>query len=284
VVALGVIWGGTFMLVAVALRGYGPLTVAAARCVLGAVALTAAALVLRRPLPRIDGFLAGFLILLGLGNAGLPFLLLAWGQQHVPSAFAGLSMAILPLFLLPLAHVFVPGDRLTRRRAAGFGMGMAGAAAAIGPGVLDPGGELETLGRLACVGAAICYAVTSVMTRRAPAMDPLWLSASILIVSSVALVPPMLAVEGLPAPAAPLPTLALLAIGLLPTALAAWLRVRVIRSAGPSFMTMVNYMVPVWSVLFGALLLDEALGPSFFAALALILGGLAVSRGLGRGA
>jgi drug/metabolite transporter (DMT)-like permease len=47
---------------------------------------------------------------------------------------------------------------------------------------------------------------------------------------------------------------------------------------------MVNYMVPVWSVLFGALLLDEALGPSFFVALALILGGLAVSRGLGRGA
>ncbi len=61
----------------------------------------------------------------------------------------------------------------------------------------------------------------------------------------------------------------------LPTAL---LRVAVIQSAGSVFMTLVNYQVPVWSMIFGALVLSEALPLRFFAALALILTGIAVSQ------
>ena len=278
IAALGLIWGGTFAVVAVALEGYGPFTVAASRTALGAVALCALAAALRRPPPRMTPVLAAFLAALGVLNAALPFTLLAWGQQHVASAFAGLSMAMLPLAILPLSHVFVPGDRMTVCKTSGFVLGIVGAALLFLPAFGDGGSELAAAGRLACLGAVLSYAVSSILTRRCPPMDPIWLSAAILVAGTLSLLPVAVWREGLPGPAAPGPMAAILFLGLIPTGLAALLRVRVIRTAGPSFMTLVNYQVPVWSMVFGAALLGEALPPRFFVALALILAGLMVSQ------
>ncbi len=116
---LGLVWGGTFMVVAIALRGYGPVTVACARTSLGAVALGITALVLRRTWPAWHLRTWAHILPMGVCSTALPYFLLSWGQQYVPSAFAGLSMAILPLFVLPMAHLFV-GEMLTLRKAGGF--------------------------------------------------------------------------------------------------------------------------------------------------------------------
>lgn len=279
VIALGLIWGGTFMVVAIALRGYGPVTVAAARTTLGALALLSLVCVLRRPLPAPSSALAGFVVTLGVLTTALPFLLLSWGQQYVPSAFAGLSMAVLPLFVLPLAHVFVPGDRMTWRKSSGFALGLTGALVLLGPGIFAAGdGDLAALGRIACVAASISYAVGSILTRRCPPIDGMWLGALTLLVGAVILVPTMLLTEGVPGAAAPGVMLAIVFLGLVPTAFAAYLRVSVIRSAGPSFMTLVNYQVPVWAMIFGTAVLSEVLPSRFYLALALIATGLFVSQ------
>ncbi|SFJ52225.1 DMT family transporter [Jannaschia pohangensis] len=279
IIALGLIWGGTFMVVAIALRGYGPVTVAAARTALGALALLSLVLVLRRPFPVVTPMLLAFVAVLGVLTTALPFMLLSWGQQYVPSAFAGLSMAVLPLFVLPLAHWFVPGDRLTMRRAGGFGLGLVGALVLLGPGVTAAGdGDLAAIGRIACLCASVSYAFGSILTRRCPPIDAMWLSALTLVVGSIFLVPAMLLTEGVPQVADPGIMAAIVFLGLIPTAFAALLRVQVIRSAGPSFMTLVNYQVPVWSMVFGTLILGEVLPGRFFVALALIACGLAVSQ------
>ena len=67
-------------------------------------------------------------------------------------------------------------------------------------------------------------------------------------------------------------------LGLVPTAFANLLRVLVVRSAGPVFMSLVNYQVPVWSVVLGALILAEPLPPSLLYAMALILAGVGLSQ------
>ncbi|KQI68898.1 hypothetical protein AN189_08625 [Loktanella sp. 3ANDIMAR09] len=274
---LGLIWGGTFMVVSVALQGYGPLTVAAARVALGAVALFALQWILRRPWPAFNRRMNKYLVLIGILNTALPFTLLSWGQQYVPSAFAGISMAALPLFVLPLAHVF-SDEPLSLRRLIGVVTGFFGALVLIGPGVLRIGDGLEPLGQLACIAAALSYATASIMTRRAPPIDSITFSALTLGVGTVVLLPAMLLIEGVPRYGSNLTVAAILFLGLVPTALAALLRVIVIRSAGSVFMTLVNYQVPLWSVLFGALILNEVLPLRFFAALALILCGLAISQ------
>ena len=89
----------------------------------------------------------------------------------------------------------------------------------------------------------------------------------------------MLVFEGMPTWVEGRAGYAIIFLGFVPTAFAALLRVTTIRTAGPVFMTLVNYQVPVWSMIFGAWVLSEVLPLRFFAALALILFGLAISQG-----
>lgn len=283
ITALGLIWGGTFMVVAIALEGYGPFTVACARTTLGAIALLILVRILRRPLPAFTPRMVRYLAVIGVLNTAVPFALLSWGQQFVPSAFAGISMAALPLFVLPLAYVFTD-EKLSLRNMLGVLLGFVGAIVLIGPGVLRIGTGMEPLGQLACIGAAISYAVSSILTRRCPPIDPITMAAALLTVGAATLIPAMLLMEGWPTLGATRPTIAVVALGLVPTALAAAIRVVTIRSAGTVFMTLVNYQVPLWSVIFGVVILNEVLPLRFFAALGLILLGLAISqwRSLGR--
>lgn len=279
IAALGLIWGGTFMVVTIALRGYGPLTVACARTTLGAVMLLILCVVLRRNWPRITPRLIWFVFLGGIFSTAVPFFLLSWGQQYVPSAFAGLSMAAVPLFVLPLAHFMVPGDQLSWRKGSGFLLGFVGACVLLGSGIFaSDSGDLTALGRLACVAAALCYAISSIVTRLTPPVDAIVLSALGLVVGAVFLIPAMLVFEGVPTLSDPVSTVAIILLGLVPTAFAALLRVFVIRSAGPSFMTLVNYQVPVWSMVLGVVVLSEALPGRFYGALALIFAGLIISQ------
>ena len=280
ILALGVIWGGTFMVVTIALRGYGPLTVACARTTLGALALLVLMRTLKRPMPVLDGRMAKYLLAIGVLNTALPFALLSWGQQYVPSAFAGISMAALPLFVLPLSHFF-SDEKLSTRNLCGVSLGFLGAVVLIGPSVLKFGTGWEPLGQLACIAAALSYAISSVMTRRCPPIDPISMATLLLVVGSVTLIPAMLLIEGVPTLAGRTSTIAIVFLGIVPTAIAALLRVQTIRSAGAVFMTLVNYQVPVWSMIFGAWILSEILPLRFFIALGLIMAGLMISQWTG---
>ncbi|MCR9146293.1 MAG: DMT family transporter [Rhodobacteraceae bacterium] len=283
IAALGIIWGASFMAVSVALDGVGPLSVVAARLCLGALFLLFLCRVTGRRLPNPLGQgasrLWAFIIAMGLFSNALPFFLLSWGQQVVASGFAGVTMAVVPLFVLPLAHVFVPGERLNLRRLIGFVIGTCGVVVLIGPGALaDTGADLEWLARLACVGAALCYATGTIFTRLCPEVDRLSLAAAVLTVAAVVFSPYALWAEGWPQDVGTASLWALIYLGVLPTGAAQILLVQTIRDAGPVFMSLVNYMVPIWSVVFGALLLSEALPPSLFLGMGMILGGVALSQ------
>lgn len=274
--ALGLIWGGTFMVVSIALRGYGPITVACARTTLGALALLGIMFALRRPLPSPQAMRA--IAIIGPLNTALPFMLLSWGQQYVPSAFAGISMAVLPLFVLPLAYFF-SDETLNLRRVIGVVFGVIGAVVLIGPGVLRIGTGMEPWGQIACLAATLSYSISSILTRRCPPVDSITMAAFTLMFGSIIMIPLMIMIEGIPTPTTRESTLAIIFLGLVPTAFAAYLRVMVVRTAGSVFMTNVNYQVPLWSVVFGAVVLDETLPIEFFIALGIILTGLAISQG-----
>ncbi|MGR3485813.1 MAG: DMT family transporter [Paracoccaceae bacterium] len=275
--ALGVIWGGAFMATALALRGFGPITTAAGRTGSGTLVLTGLMVATGRPWPPADGRLWAYLVAIGLTFAALPFWLLAWGLQHVPSVFAGIAMAVVPVVLLPLAHLF-SDEPLVARKAAGVALGLSGALVLMGPDLAGLWSGAPPLGQLACLAAAACYAVASILTRLCPPVDPLALATAGLGVATIALTPLALTLEGLPVVPGPVPLAALIALGALPTGIAALLRVAVVRSAGSVFMSQVSYQVPVWSMIFGALVLGEALPWRFFAALALILLGLWIAQ------
>jgi drug/metabolite transporter (DMT)-like permease len=283
-VCLGVIWGASFMASKIALGGFGPMTVAAARLTIAAVFLVAASYYRGTNLPNImtrEGRIVWiYCIALGLFTNAVPFSLLNWAQLRVSSGFAGVTMAAVPLLVLPLAHVLVAGEQMHLKKLIGFLVGFTGVVILIGPGAVmqNSGDGLEPYARFACLGAAACYATGTILMRLNPSKSLVAFSAGGLSVGALIMIPTAYFVEGPPDFHMGEPLLALLYLGILPTAFAMLMMVHVVKSAGPSFMSLVNYQVPVWAVVFGIALLNETLPPSFISALALILAGIAISQ------
>ncbi|MEH6360565.1 MAG: DMT family transporter [Amylibacter sp.] len=283
-IILGIIWGGSFMGAKLALTGLGPMTVAALRLIIATSILVSFAYIFRNGLPKwktpTDKRIWLHILGMGLFTNAIPFTLLNWGQLRVSSGFAGISMAVVPLLVLPLAHFLVAGDQMSRRKILGFIIGFAGVVILVGPAkFIDTSGDpLEPVARLACIGAACCYAIGSIITRLCPPVGLLSYSAAGLLVGTVGMVPVALYFEGVPAMPNTHAVLGVLYLGLFPTALATIMLVNVINKAGPSFMSLVNYQVPIWAIIFSVVFLGEALPESFIGALALIMLGLSISQ------
>lgn len=278
-IGLGVVWGTAFLSMNIALEGLGPLWVATGRIALAAIVLVVGGWLVGQGLNTMPSLRAWvYAVLVGVGALALPFTLLAWGQQHVPSAFAGVAMGTVPLLVLPLVYIFSPEEGIGPRRIAGVALGFVGLMILIGPGAFGDGGNLAGYGRLACVGAAACYAVGSILTRRAPAMPPIAFATAEMVAGTVVLVPITLIVEGVPSVPAGAPLAALIYAAIFPTAIAAFIRVKIITTAGSIFMSLVTYMVPIWAIIFGVSLLGESLPTTLYIALALILAGIGLSQ------
>ena len=250
---LSFVWGGAFMSMSLALEQYGPLTVAAGRIGIGALALLAVVAITRPgDLVIRDRKILGLMLLLGILNFALPFSLLAWALQQVPSGFAGVAMGSSPIFVLLMAYFFVPDEQIGPRRIAGVILGFVGLLVLILPGTSADLGAGETVAaKIACVAAALCYSVGGILIRRAPPISPMVFTAGMLTAGALVLTPLALLVEGLPEITGTRATWAMLYVGIVPTGLAFLLRVVLIQSAGPIFMSLVAYIVPLWAVLLG---------------------------------
>lgn len=281
VATLGLTWGATFLVTELALEGITPFWLAAGRIGFAAILMVVLWQATGRRLfdTPPDAAARRTVWLIGALSTAVPFMLLAWGQQYVTGGFAGVSMASVALIVLPMAHLMIPGERMTLRRTAGFIIGFIGVCILIGGQAFDTtGADLEWAGRLACLGAASCYGISSVLMRRLPPVDPTGLATVLLLIAAAIVIPLALWQEGPPPTVSPRILLIIALLGLIPTAAANLLRVLVVRSAGPVFMSLTNYQVPIWSVLLGALILGEPLPPSLLLALLLILSGVCLSQ------
>ncbi len=283
-IILAIIWGGSFMGAKLALDGFGPMTIAALRLLIASAILVTYACLFRNGLPKwetsTDKRIWLHILGMGLFTNAIPFTLLNWGQLRVQSGFAGISMAVVPLLVLPLAHFLVKGDQMTRKKVIGFMIGFVGVIILIGPEkFIDSSGDpLEPIARLACIVAACCYAIGSIITRLCPPVGLISYSAAGLLIGTIGMVPVALYFEGMPEMASTVAIAGVIYLGVFPTALATLMLVYVINNAGPSFMSQVNYQVPIWAIIFGVVFLNETLPASFIWALGLILVGLLVSQ------
>ena len=283
---LGLIWGAAFFGVEMGLDSLPPLWVSTGRIVLAAILLTAIAFISGDGLPGtrtpLDRRVWLHCFGMGMFTNAIPFSLLAWGQQIVSSGFAGITMAVVPLMVLPLSHFLVPDERMTPARLGGFAIGFAGVVLLIGGDRLlanmESGGPTMMMAQLACVLASCCYACGSIITRLCPPVSTLSFAAAGLICAGVVLLPVALYVEGVPAAISTRAFGGVLFLALLPTGIATIMLTVLIRRAGPPFLSLVNYQVPVWAVLIGVVILSETLPGHFVTALIVILGGVAISQ------
>ena len=238
--SLTVLWGGSFFFAKVALGELGPFTVAFARVSLAALAL-ALVVPLRRDAPWRTYFAMGFL------NNALPFSLIFWGQTEIAVGLASIINATTPLFTLVVAHVLTPDEKIDRTKIAALLIGLLGVVVLIGPDALIGGSALWA--QLACLGAALSYALAGVYGRRFRRMGiaPAEAAAGQVTASAVLILPIMLVVDQpwtLSAPPSLTVWLALAGLALLSTALAYVLYFRILAAAGATNLLLVTLADP----------------------------------------
>ncbi|MHA2938027.1 DMT family transporter [Vibrio sp. RC27] len=270
------LWGTSFMFTTVSLESFSPVGIVSLRVLFAAVILTFFMLAKGLSLPKEPLTWGVFLLLGAVGNL-LPFLLISIGQKDVSSGITGLLMAFMPLATMILAHYFVVGERLNRFKILGFLLGISGVAVVLGPSIV--GTQNNLLSGLLIVLATFSYAVNAILARRLPSFDPIVTAAGVMIVSSVAIVPLWLWQD--------LPwqqsysfksTLSLLWLGVGPTACATIILFSVVRTAGPTFLSYINYVIPLVAYFTGAIILNEAIELRSLVAMLLIIVGIALTR------
>jgi drug/metabolite transporter (DMT)-like permease len=272
---LVVLWGTSFMFTAIAVATVDPAAVVFYRIGLGAVVLSLVVYARGDALPLDWRAWAGFAVMAVAGNA-LPFFLIAWGQQSVDSGVAGMIMAIMPLLTMVFAHYFVAGETLNRFKLLGFALGITGVTLLLGP-VFDGGGR-EFWGGLAIFTAASCYAVNSILIKRLPRFSPMVGACGVLIMASLIMFPFWLVAVPENDAISRGSMISVIWLGVGPTGIATIVLFAVIDRAGPTFLSTINYLIPGVAFLCGAWLLSEPVTWFHFAALATILGGIAVTR------
>lgn len=164
------------------------------------------------------------------------------------------------------------------RKAIGVVFGLAGLIVLIGPDKIWQG-KGDIMHQLAVAGAAVSYGVNALIAKFYVNVPRRMLAAMIMVVSALVLIPAAFFIES---PALIEPSnealIALVILAVVQTALATLLMFSIISRAGASFFSQLNYLVPLFGVFWGVLILAERPGPNAFWALALILAGIAITR------
>ncbi|MCO6751915.1 DMT family transporter [Streptomyces albidoflavus] len=277
VAVLALLWGSTFLWIDLALEGFSPVQITFVRCALGAALLLVLARRAGVRLPRGRKAVGRLLVAAFLCNT-LPFALFSLGQQSVDSGVAGVLNATTPLWSLLIGLLAGERGALGARRLAGLATGFAGTVLIFAP--WQPG-ALAGWAALALLGAAVSYALAFTWMGRMPAgqgVPAIGLSAAQLTAATV--LAALLLPWGGPPPRAPgaVPVLALLVLGIFATGVTFHLTYRTILAEGPTQAAAVGYLLPVVSVLLGAVVLGERVGWRVVAGMAVVLGGVVLTR------
>jgi drug/metabolite transporter (DMT)-like permease len=280
IIFLAALWGPSFLFIKIAVQEIPPLTMAAARVTLAAVILYGVLRLYRRKLPRERHIWGKFFIAGLMGNA-LPFVLFNWGEMYIDSALAAILNGTTPLFTLVIAHFFIHDDRLSRDKVIGAFIGFGGLLMLVAPSLMD-GFHATTLGLLAVTTAAMCYGVNIVFTKKfLRGLPGLVGPTAQLSMASLILLPISFTLEqplSLPMPSTAA-TASVVALAVIGTALAFIVYYRLLETTPASALAMVTYLIPVFGVLLGVLILDEKLQWNAYAGFILILLGVMVVNG-----
>jgi drug/metabolite transporter (DMT)-like permease len=278
-VVLSALWGVSYLFIKVGVEELAPAVVLAARSLLAGAVLWAVLVWkvgARRALAdvRATGRRA---VVLGVITSVIPFWLIAWSEQHIDAGIAAVANSTVPLFVALLAIRFRPSERAGGLRLVGILIGL------VGVGVLagfhPQGGSLAVAGTLCVVLASLCVAASFLYTQEHfPTTQSLVLATAAVTSSALVILPFGLVQLPDTFPSAKVAG-SMVALGVVGTAVAYLIFYRLLALYGSARTSLVTYLLPVFALLFGALLLDERLSLNAILGLGLILSGVTLGSG-----
>lgn len=276
ILLLGLIWGGSFLSIRIALDDLPVMTSVAHRVVWAALALWVIAFARGLPLPR-EPRLWGALLVMGLLNNVVPFSLMAWGQLHISSGLTSIFNAATAIFGVVVAAAVFADERLTKRKGVGVLLGFAGVVTAIGWDAFAQF-DIRSLAQIAVLAGTLSYAFAGAWARaQLRGLSPIVAAAGMLTASTLVMVPAALWIDGPTSlRMAPDTALAVAYYALIATAWAYMLYYRVLAMAGAGNLLLVTLVIPPVAITLGALVRAERLELQAFAGFALLAAGLFV--------
>lgn len=278
---LSLLWGGAFLMIALGLRSFPPITLAFLRMALAVPPMLLALKYLGQKLPTDSRSWRQLFILGGL-NAAFPFMLFFWGQSHISTGLGSILNATTPLWGVVLAHMLTRDEKATPSRILGVLLGLAGIIVMVGTGALK-GMTSGVLAQLACLTATVLYALAAIYGRTLSqsTMTPIVVATGQVFTAAVLILPFMLVVDQpWTLPAARWDAwVGALGLAIPSTAFAYFLYFRLIDRAGASNAMLVAFIMPVVAIVLGVVVLGEAVSVKEMTGAALIALGLVAIDG-----
>ena len=278
ILVLAFLWGTSFTAVKVAVVDFTPMQIAFIRVFVGAILVLAVAMFSKVNLPKK---LANWLLLLiiALFSNVIPFSLIGWASTRSDSSTVSILMSTSPIFALVVAHFFTRDDRFTVFKLLSVLLGLSGVlilSLPSGPSLSS--GEL--LPKIATLMAALSYVIAGMLPRKLTEnIGVPSITCTVLCISSIILAPLAIGQNFSAIASYSSESLfAVLYLGVFSTALALLIRYSLILQVGYTFVSYTGFLVPVFAVIFGAVLLKEELGSNAYIALLFVLVALAVCR------
>jgi len=275
---LGAIWGTSFLFIKVGVSEMGPITFATLRVLVASIVLLLVLRAKKQRLPRDIQTWKHFAVM-GATGILIPFAAIAWGTQYIASGLSAILNATMPLFTFVFA-VACGGERATPERILGLAVGFGGVLLLTWP-QFQGGLEASLLGELAVVVASLSYAVAIVYARRhLVGQPPLVASFGQVGTALLFFIPLALMEESWSQPLSLAAIGSVLAIGIFGTAVGYIIYYRLLRVIGATGTSLVTYIVPVFGVFWGWVILNERLSWHAFASLGMIFFGLVLTNNL----
>lgn len=271
------IWASAFAAIKFALEDMGPVWTAASRVSIGFLALIPFAFFSKSSF-KMSRQELGMTFVIAMLITVIPFVLISWGLQYIDSGITALLMGTTPFMAVILGHFFTQDESINRYKLLAVAVGMTGILLIVGPDAINNLGSTSFIAQLAIIGAGFCYVSGGILIRKVN-MKPIPFTTLALGIGAFALLMLALIFEDIPQqiPGSKA-ILALLWLGFFPTGLAYILRFYLVRKVGVSTFAIGMNTIPVFGIIFGAILLNEAVEVKTMIALGLVISGLFIAR------
>ena len=278
---LSAIWGGAFTLNKYALQAYNPEILVTGRLLVAAIVLVIFVLIFFKKVEIKASDWKYYLFMSVIGIVA-PFLLISYGQMGIDSSLAGILMSTMPISTLILSHFFLDDEKMTKMKLIGFIIAFIGIVILIMPGKAAL--EISLIDGLysefMVISGAILYSFAAVYGKRYKITNPLNASTGVTLYSA-AIMTIYLAFNTSLIPydfGSTSHISAVLILGIFCTAIATIIYFQILQSSGATFISMMNYLIPVWAILFGVLFFDEIALWNYFLGLLVVIFGIQLSQ------
>ncbi|WP_103105520.1 DMT family transporter [Brevibacillus reuszeri] len=279
---IGIIWGSQFFFVDLVIGSITPITLAAYKAILGTVTLAVLYMFNGNKEKRSAGLgrkVWSLFIWIALLEAVIPFILIGWGQQYVNSSTASILLGTVPIFTLIFMKIAVPRVKLSPWKWVSIFSGFGGLCLLFGPTLSSLSFSGNVMGYLALVGASMSFALSLILLKHLPPISSTLAMRNVLFVASVLLLPlAFLFEDPFHMSLGRQQVIDVLILGVVQAGIVYMLYNTFIRRTNAAFASLTNYLVPLFGILLGTLILGDQVTWNSIAALVVIFISLAIGE------